>query len=154
MGKTCKAAGAHRGLVLVWLQVAHEVQCLQHLIHLPLALLCAAGSAEEGVLLVISYLLPVALLQQSIAQHRYLHSHCPSPCKSSSAVMNKPLESICGLTMRWVQAGKILFPRNSLYGLHILICLLHELHGKTCMLRAKYVAQGMHGRSSNLESCC
>lgn len=67
-----KAAEAHRGLGLVWLQVAHEVQRLQHLIHLPLALLCAAGSAEEGVLLVISYLLPVALLQQSITQHWYL----------------------------------------------------------------------------------
>lgn len=57
---------------LVWLQVAHEVQRFEHLIHLALALLCAAGSAEEGVLLVVSYLLPVALLQQSIAQHWYL----------------------------------------------------------------------------------
>ena len=69
-----KVAEAHRGLGLVWLQVAHEVQRLEHLIHLLLALLCAAGFAEKGVLLVIRYLLPVALLQQSIAQHWHLQN--------------------------------------------------------------------------------
>ena len=70
----CKLAEAHRGLGLVRLQVAHEVQRLEHLIHLLLALLCAAGFAEEGVLLVIRYLPPVALLQQSIAQHWHLQN--------------------------------------------------------------------------------
>ena len=62
---------------LVRLQVTHEVQGFQHFIHLALALLAAAGSAEESALLDFRYLLPVALLQQSITQHWHLHCTVP-----------------------------------------------------------------------------
>lgn len=57
---------AYWSLRLVGLQIAHEVQGLQHLIHLTLALLRADSPAEEVPPLPVCYLLPVALLQQGI----------------------------------------------------------------------------------------
>ena len=57
---------------LVGLQVAHEVQGLQHIVHLPLALLRTRCWAEKGLALPVCYLLPVALLQQSISHYRHL----------------------------------------------------------------------------------
>ena len=64
---------AHQRLGLVLLEVAHEVQGLQHVIYLALALLGAAAAAEVGAPLLLSYLLPVTLLQQRIPQHWHLH---------------------------------------------------------------------------------
>ena len=150
-----QGAEAHGGLGLVQLQVAHEVQRLQHLIHLPLALLCAAGSAEESVLLVISYLLPVALLQQGIAQHRYLQ------CTATVVLQTSGTTAKLIQKIPWnMVAAQLWFLQSSLCGLHTFSYMRtqgaqQDLH-VLCRLAARMsckVCKADH-QSSSLDADC
>ena len=64
---------AHWGLGLIWLQVAHEVQGLQHVLQLTFALLGRGSRSKEGAALCIGNLPPVTALQQGSADQRHLH---------------------------------------------------------------------------------
>ena len=72
-GRSTMPGKAYRMLGLVRLQIAHEVQSFQHLVHLALAALAAGCLAEATLALLVSNLLPVALLQQGLTQSGHLH---------------------------------------------------------------------------------